>query len=129
MEQRELQSFRIRLLRELKASQHPHRPIQIPTLEDGTQDTLDQAHTEHEKSLFFSLQEREGDSIEKILKALERIEEGTFGVCEECKGKIPRLRLEVNPSATLCVKCQETRERRERRNISSGMKSLRLLEA
>jgi DnaK suppressor protein len=127
MGHKELQSFRIQLLKELETLEHPHRLAEIPTLEDGTQDTLDRAHAEHEKSLFFHLQEREGYSVERILQALKRIEEGTFGECEDCKGRIPRRRLEANPSATLCVQCQGIRERQGRRNISNGRRSLQLL--
>ncbi len=126
-EHKELQSFRIRLLKELKTLTHPHRSVEIPTLEDGIQDTLDRAHAEHEKSLFFHLQEREGCSIEKVLQALKRIEEGTFGICEDCKGRIPRRRLVANPSATLCVQCQGIRERQGRRNIFNGKRPLQLL--
>lgn len=55
MGHKELQSFRIQLLKELETLGHPHKLAEIPTLEDGTQDILDRAHAEHEKSLFFHL--------------------------------------------------------------------------
>ncbi len=44
--------------------------------------------------------------------ALKRIEEGSFGFCEECNQAIAKSRLKAVPSARLCVKCQEKRERR-----------------
>ena len=44
--------------------------------------------------------------LEKIDHALARIEAGTYGTCEECGVAIPAARLEVMPSATLCVECQ-----------------------
>ncbi len=44
--------------------------------------------------------------------ALKRIEEGTFGVCEDCKSLIAKNRLKAVPYARLCVKCQEKKEKR-----------------
>ncbi len=46
--------------------------------------------------------------LEKIDHALARIEDGTYGTCEGCGVAIPAARLEVMPSATLCVECQAT---------------------
>ncbi|HEX5594947.1 MAG TPA: TraR/DksA C4-type zinc finger protein [Micromonosporaceae bacterium] len=44
--------------------------------------------------------------------ALTRLDEGTYGLCEGCGAPIPLERLEIFPSATSCVKCQQSRERR-----------------
>lgn len=44
--------------------------------------------------------------------ALTRLEEGTYGFCEGCGAAIPVERLEIFPSATTCVTCKQTRERR-----------------
>ncbi|MET7751564.1 TraR/DksA family transcriptional regulator [Micromonospora azadirachtae] len=44
--------------------------------------------------------------------ALARLEEGTYGFCEGCTSPIPVERLEIFPSATTCVSCKQTRERR-----------------
>ena len=44
--------------------------------------------------------------------ALKKIEEGTFGVCEDCKSLISKTRLKAVPQARHCVKCQEKREKR-----------------
>jgi len=43
---------------------------------------------------------------------LKKIEEGTFGICEDCKNLIAKNRLKAIPHARLCVKCQEKREKR-----------------
>lgn len=48
--------------------------------------------------------------LQAIDEALERIAQGTYGMCEECGQPIPEERLEVFPSATTCVACQERRE-------------------
>ena len=44
--------------------------------------------------------------------ALKKIEEGTFGICEDCKILISKTRLKALPQARLCVKCKEKREKR-----------------
>lgn len=46
--------------------------------------------------------------LEQIDRALARIEDGTYGICEGCGQAIPVARLEVMPSATSCVECQAT---------------------
>jgi DnaK suppressor protein len=45
-------------------------------------------------------------------RALARLDEGAYGICEGCGRQIPPERLEIFPSATSCVGCQESRERR-----------------
>ncbi len=50
------------------------------------------------------------DKSRALSEALERIGEGTYGLCRACGCRIPRKRLEVLPTATLCVTCQEQRE-------------------
>ncbi len=49
--------------------------------------------------------------LARINNALQRIEAGTFGICEECEDEIPLKRLRVRPDAALCLNCQETNER------------------
>lgn len=46
-------------------------------------------------------------SIDKINKALKKIEEGTYGICEKCEKPIEEGRLKVFPSATACMKCKK----------------------
>lgn len=47
----------------------------------------------------------DGDRLEQIEAALDRIENGVYGECEECGGRIPKARLEVLPDTPYCVKC------------------------
>ncbi|MDO4574810.1 MAG: TraR/DksA C4-type zinc finger protein [Planctomycetia bacterium] len=47
------------------------------------------------------------DTLAKINNALEKIEEGTYGICEVCGAKIPKKRLQAVPYATMCVKCAD----------------------
>ncbi len=60
-----------------------------------------------EQEFALSLMEHEGDTLEKIEAALVRIEEGIYGVCQGCQGKIPKTRLAVLPYTPYCVKCAE----------------------
>ncbi len=58
-----------------------------------------------EQEFTLSLMENEGGTLEKIEGSLERIEDGTYGQCEECGSKIPKKRLDAIPYTTMCVKC------------------------
>ncbi len=77
-------------------------------------DPSDRATLETDRNFELRIRDREHKLIKKIKKALERIEEGTFGICEECGEKISSQRLEARPVTTLCIDCkikQETMER------------------
>jgi DnaK suppressor protein len=53
---------------------------------------------------------RLADKSQALVEALEQVREGTYGLCRACGERIPRRRLEILPTATLCVPCQELRE-------------------
>jgi DnaK suppressor protein len=80
---------------------------------DDRFDEIDQATTDVEQSMRMRLRNRESLYIKKVEEALRRIEEGSFGECEECGEDIELRRLEARPTATLCVSCKEEQERRE----------------
>jgi len=63
-----------------------------------------------EQEFTLSLMENEEGTLDQIEASLERIEEGTYGQCEECGVKIPKTRLNAIPYATLCVKCVSRQE-------------------
>jgi DnaK suppressor protein len=77
-------------------------------------DEMDLASSEGMQSFTFRLRGREKAFLEKIDIALKRIEEETFGICEECGGDISVKRLEARPETTLCIRCKEAQERKER---------------
>ena len=77
---------------------------------DQSPDPLDRASTESDTSFAFGLKEREGNLIRKIEDALSRLEDGTFGICEECGEEISQGRLQARPITTLCIKCKEKQE-------------------
>ena len=76
-------------------------------------DEMDMASSEYLQSFQFRLRGRERTFLAKIDKALARIKDGTFGVCESCGEQIHAKRLEARPETTLCIKCKEEQEREE----------------
>lgn len=60
-----------------------------------------------EQEFTLSLIEHDGAVLDQIEAALERIEEGSYGVCTECESKIPKTRLNVLPFTAHCVKCAD----------------------
>lgn len=73
--------------------------------QDGIQDIGDEATTIYNKQLLLSLNENERKRLQEVDEALDRIENGTYGICEECGGPISLKRLEVRPVAKYCVPC------------------------
>ena len=63
-----------------------------------------------EQEFTLSLMQSEEGTLGEIETSLERIEDGTYGQCEECGVKIPKTRLTAIPYARLCVKCAEQQE-------------------
>ncbi|MFH1091020.1 MAG: RNA polymerase-binding protein DksA, partial [Pseudomonadota bacterium] len=70
---------------------------------DSFPDPTDRASAESDRNFILRLRDRERKLIVKIKEALERIEEGNFGVCEECGEEISFKRLEARPVTTLCI--------------------------
>jgi DnaK suppressor protein len=77
-------------------------------------DEMDLAASEGLQSFQFRLRGREKTFLEKIDRALQKIEAGEFGVCEECNEEISVKRLEARPETTLCIRCKEDQERQEK---------------
>jgi DnaK suppressor protein len=77
-------------------------------------DINDRASTETDRSLELRTRDRERKLILKINQALERIDDGTYGFCEETGVPIGIARLNARPIATLCLEAQELHERLEK---------------
>jgi DnaK suppressor protein len=95
-------------------------------------DILDSVSEERTRELDMILTDREKQKLKQIDDALERIEENTYGFCEECGVKIPRARLKVVPFAKYCVECKEVIEREEkytREEPEEGIKKVPMAEA
>lgn len=74
-------------------------------------DLVDQAGDERDRELSLLLTGREKEKILAINEALEKLDEGTYGTCEDCGEKIGQGRLKVMPLAKLCVSCQSRWEK------------------
>lgn len=72
----------------------------------------DVATDTYDREFSLGLASNERKNIYELDDALKRIEEGTFGTCEECKSLIAKNRLKAVPGARLCVKCQEKKEKK-----------------
>jgi len=77
-------------------------------------DEMDLASSEYLQSFTFRLRGREKVFLDKIEKALRKIEDGSFGTCEDCGEEISVKRLEARPETTLCIRCKEDQERMEK---------------
>ena len=77
-------------------------------------DEMDLASSEYLQSFTFRLRGREKVFLDKIEKALRKIEDGSFGTCEECSEEISLKRLEARPETNLCIRCKEDQERMEK---------------
>ncbi|MFQ5455856.1 MAG: TraR/DksA family transcriptional regulator [Nitrospirota bacterium] len=77
-------------------------------------DLSDQATAEMDQNFLLRLREREQKLLKKIDDALERIIDGSFGICEECEKEIEYQRLAVRPVATLCISCKTQQEEEEK---------------
>ena len=88
-----------------KAKQTLEQDMALDT--DDLPDEMDLASSEYLQSFTFRLRGREKSFLDKI-------DEGTFGVCEECGEEISVKRLEARPETTLCIRCKEDQERMEK---------------
>lgn len=84
---------------------------------DDLMDEVDFSSFEIENQMRMRLATREALYLKKIDEALERIQAGTFGQCEQCEEDIELRRLEARPTTTLCVACKEASERNEKLHI------------
>ena len=77
-------------------------------------DLADRASSETDRSLELRTRDRQRKLISKIDEALRRVEDGSYGYCEETGEPITLARLDARPIATLSLEAQERHERRER---------------
>jgi len=117
MNKREQKKFRELLLsqkREILKNASKTLGGEIHLDPDDFPDEIDLASSESALAFTGRLRAREATLLVKIDRALEKITEGTFGVCENCGEKIGVKRLEARPVAELCIDCKTEQERTER---------------
>jgi DnaK suppressor protein len=78
---------------------------------DGSSDAADAAFESAGDEMASHLAELDSRELEQIDRALRRLKQGTYGVCESCSQKIPVGRLNALPYTTLCIDCQRELER------------------
>ena len=74
-------------------------------------DEVDSSVDEQERELSLLLRDRDRDRLESIEEAIQRMQTGDYGYCEECGDSIPKKRLMAMPLARMCVNCQQDQER------------------
>ena len=78
---------------------------------DEGMDTYDLASEERDREISFILTDREREKVQAIQEALERVDDGTYGMCDSCESEIAEARLAALPFTRLCVNCQAEREK------------------
>ncbi len=101
-----------RLARELKMSAQGLRDMLRDVVDGAGNDQADMGSTSLERDAEMSLAANQRELLIQTEKALERLADGTYGVCESCGQAIGKMRLMAFPRATLCVECKKREERR-----------------
>ncbi len=117
MKKTELKHFKDILLarkNELLKSAQATRETGMVFDPDDLPDEVDLASSEADQSMNLLLRDRERTLVKKIDKAIVKIENGTYGVCESCDEEIGFKRLEARPVTDLCIRCKEEQERMEK---------------
>lgn len=84
---------------------------QLREFQSTTGDVVDAALDTAQDEISSQLAEVESRELASIKIALQRIKDGTYGLCEGCDGKIPLARLQALPYATTCIQCQREAEK------------------
>jgi len=110
---RDKERSRLELERQETIEKLEHLRLDLLSMAEPTADETDVDAYEREKilSLVQSLQRK----LESIERAIQLVEQGNYGICQNCGERIDPARLEILPQATLCLKCQREFERRNRR--------------
>lgn len=87
---------------------------------DTFPDPTDRANLETDRNFLLRIRDRERKLILKIKEALARIDDGTFGICEECGEEISEERLKARPVTTLCIQCKTKAEEEEKKKLTSA---------
>jgi DnaK suppressor protein len=116
MNERQREYFRMRLLawREDILKEAKETLVHLQEENQNHPDLADRASSETDRAIELRARDRQRKLISKIDEALARIDDGTYGYCEETGEPISLRRLEARPIATLSVEAQERHERRER---------------
>ena len=82
----------------------------MPSYQDEVRDNEEQSVTDFAQEMEFALMEMKAQTLTRIDEALLRVDQGTYGICDECEQEIAEARLKAVPFALLCIECQSREE-------------------
>jgi len=116
MEEKDLEFFRnllIQWLEELLAN--ANKTVEgLSDSQENLADPLDRASVESDRIWTLRIRDRESTLIKKIRQSLEDIENGEYGICEDCGEDISIERLRARPVTSFCIRCKTKRESLEK---------------
>jgi DnaK suppressor protein len=83
---------------------------EIPSYQDEVRDNEEQSVTDFAQEMEFALMEMKAQTLTRIDEALLRVDQGTYGICDECEQDIAEARLKAVPFALRCIDCQQREE-------------------
>lgn len=122
MEKATIEHFRnlfLEILSEEEAFEGKLSPVSL----EG--DEVDIVSVEKENQMDFRLKARNAIYLKKVRKSLQKIDDGTFGECEDCGTEISYNRLVARPTADLCIHCKEAEEKQENQLVHRNRDSVK----
>jgi DnaK suppressor protein len=116
MERKKIEYFKDLLIkwREELLSEADKTVVDMSDKEESFPDPTDRASLESDRNFLLRIRDRERKLIVKIREALERIEKGSFGICEVCGEEISEERLKARLVTTLCIDCKTNEEEKQK---------------
>jgi DnaK suppressor protein len=116
MKKKDLEYFKTLLSERLEEllSQADNTVSGMTAQKENFPDPTDRASLEADRNFMLRIRDREHKLIKKIKKALDRIENGTFGICDTCGEDISIKRLKARPVTTQCIDCKTKEEAQEK---------------
>ena len=117
MEKEKLEHFRILLqgkLDELLSGAERAVNGMSEAKDDNFPDPTDRASHETDRNFLLRVKDRERRLITKVNEAIQRIDDGSYGVCDICGEPISEKRLEARPVTTCCIECKKEEEEQEK---------------
>ncbi len=112
MEEKDVEYFKEYLTKQLEEliAQAEVTVSDMTSHKENFPDPTDRASLESDRNFMLRIRDREHKLIKKIKKALNRIEDGTFGICEKCGEDISMERMKARPVTTHCIDCKTKEE-------------------
>ncbi len=99
---------------EIRRSMSTPAAAEIVARREEPNDYVDLADKSHEEWIFLNRNAQNASLLRQVEEAIERIEDGTYGICELCGEEISDKRLEARPVTTCCIDCKKEEEEQEK---------------